>query len=205
MCRNRTSKLNAFPSVCTAFPNTHYPVKAGNFLLNVCADVGHSGCAVGGQGCEGDQLPRLWWEHTSQGKTNIYPFFSNDVQFFSPQYPYIYIYLFYRRSLYLSFMWEIRSLACLELRGWSKSSPLNYLGWRDVDSVPSWAHWAWVLIFGQVKAIYVLFHQLADVYCPQTILHLIHNAGWGSSAQVRLYMRDNPFFCETPSCCLCTV
>lgn len=125
--------------------------------------------------------------------------------FFFPQYPYIYIYLFYRRSLYLSFMWEIRSLACLELRGWSKSSPLNYLGWRDVDSVPSWAHWAWVLIFGQVKAIYVLFHQLADVYCPQTILHLIHNAGWGSSAQVRLYMRDNPFFCETPSCCLCTV
>lgn len=128
----------------------------------------------------------------------MYSFFPPSIHIFTSTW-------FYRRSLYLSFMWEIRSLACLELRGWSKSSPLNYLGWRDVDSVPSWAHWAWVLIFGQVKAIYVLFHQLADVYCPQKILHLIHNAGWGISAQVRSHMRDNPFFCETPSCCLCTV
>lgn len=25
----------------------------------LCADGGHGGCAVGGQGCEGDHLPRL--------------------------------------------------------------------------------------------------------------------------------------------------
>lgn len=31
------------------------------------ADAGHCGRALGGQGYEGDQLPRLWWEHTSQG------------------------------------------------------------------------------------------------------------------------------------------
>lgn len=49
-------------------------------------------------------------------------------------------------------------------------------------------------MFGQVKAMNVLFHQSADVYCPQEVLHLIHNAGGGISAQVRLHMTDNPLF-----------
>lgn len=51
----------------------------------------------------------------------------------------------------------------------------------------------------------MFFHQLANVYCPQKILYLIHNVGWGISAQVRLHMRDNPFFSVTPSCFLCIV
>lgn len=41
-------------------------------------------------------------------------------------------------------------------------------------------------MFGQVKAINVLFLQFADVYCPQEVLHFIHDDGRGTSAQVRL-------------------
>lgn len=31
--------------------------------------------------------------------------------------------------------------------------------------------------FHTFKAMHVLFHQLANVYCPQKILYLIHNVG----------------------------
>lgn len=68
MCRNWTSKLNVFPVLKKDIIQWHKQSK-NDFLLRVCADVGHSGCAVGGQGSEGDQLPWLWWEHTSQGET----------------------------------------------------------------------------------------------------------------------------------------
>lgn len=110
----------------------------------VCADVGHGGSAVGGQGCEGDQLPRLWWEHTSKGEkppspSSISPL--SDV-FFFVLHTWFTCFCFCRRFLYLSCMWEIKSLVCLEPNGWSKSSSLNYLRLNDGDLI---GHGCWCL------------------------------------------------------------
>lgn len=100
-------------------------------------------------------------------------------------------------------MWEIKSLVCLEPNGWSKFSSLNYpdsmmLKGKLIQCYHHELIWAWLLIFGQVKfqsvTILFLFHQSANVYCPQEVLHLIHNAGWGISAQVSFHMTDNPLY-----------
>lgn len=112
--------------------------------------------------------------------------------------------LFSRLFLYLFFMWAIRSLVCLEPKGLSKSPSLSWMMVKGEDhSVSPWAHWAWLLMFSPnlkfnpwpfTIPIYVLFHQSADVYCPQEVLHFIHNAGWRNSAQVRLHKIDDPLF-----------
>lgn len=40
---------------------------------------------------------------------------------------------------------------------------------------------------GQVKVMFALFLQFANVYCPQEVLDFIHNAGRGTSIEVRLH------------------